>query len=131
MSEREGPRDAVPSAAWIMDGFAHDTGVSSSLPPRRYLWTDAFAVCNCLSLHTRTAEPRWLDLAIRLVDRVHHTLGRHRPDDTRTGWLSGLSDHEGELRPTAGGLRIGKPLPERRAGEPADPQLEWEQDGQY
>jgi hypothetical protein len=38
---------------------------------------------------------------------------------------------EGAEPPTAGGLRIGKPLPERAPGEPADPRLEWDRDGQY
>jgi hypothetical protein len=35
------------------------------------------------------------------------------------------------LHPTRGGLRIGKSLPERRADEPFDPQMEWDRDGQY
>ena len=58
-------------------------------------------------------------------------LGRHRPDDSRRGWISGLADEEGERHPTRGGLRIGKELPERRADQPFDPRLEWERDGQY
>jgi len=58
---------------------------------------------------------------------VHHTLGRYRPDDVRSGWLPGAS----EEHPTAGGLRIGKPLPERRLDEPFDDRLEWDRDGQY
>ena len=58
-------------------------------------------------------------------------LGRHRADDSRAGWISGLGEHEGEAHPTRGGLRIGKPLPERRPEEPFDEQLEWERDGQY
>ena len=90
----------------------------------RYLWTDAFAVCNYLALGE-------VDLAVRLVHQVHHTLGKHRLDDRRTGWLSGLADGFGDSRPTAGGLRIGKELPERRPGAPVDEQLEWERDGQY
>ena len=49
---------------------------------------------------------------------MHHVLGRHRDDDPRRGWISGLSEAEGEAHPTAGGLRIGKPLPERAPGEP-------------
>jgi hypothetical protein len=36
-----------------------------------------------------------------------------------------------ETHPTRGGLRIGKQLPERRPGEPYDPQVEWDRDGQY
>jgi hypothetical protein len=114
-----------------MDEFAVSTGVTGHSPPRRYLWTDAFAVCNFLGLWRRTGQDRYLDLAIELVRQVHHVLGRHRPDDSRTGWISGLSEAEGEQHPTRGGLRIGKPLNERRPGEPADPRLEWEQDGQY
>jgi hypothetical protein len=62
---------------------------------------------------------------------VHETLGKHRLDDPRHGWISGLSEAEGEEHPTRGGLRIGKPLPERLRDEPQDPELEWEQDGQY
>jgi len=59
--------------------------------------------------------------------RVHHTLGRHRPDDVREGWLPGAS----EDHPTRGGLRIGKPLPERAPGEPLGSRREWDRDGQY
>ena len=72
-----------------------------------------------------------VDLALRLVNQVHETLGRHRPDDPRRGWISGLDEEEGRERPTAGGLRIGKPNPERPAREPYHPDLEWDRDGQY
>jgi hypothetical protein len=58
-------------------------------------------------------------------------LGRHREDDSRSGWISGLSEAEGEAHPTRGGLRIGKRLPERSDNEPFDERLEWERDGQY
>lgn len=114
----------VELAVDLMDGFAGRTGLTSSRPQRRYLWTDAFAVCNFLALDR-------LDLALALVDRVHHVLGRHRDDDERRGWISGLSDARGETHPTAGGLRIGKLLPERDADEPISERLEWERDGQY
>ena len=57
---------------------------------RRYLWTDAFAVCNFLGLARATGDERYTELALRLVDQVHHVLGRHRADDARTGWISGL-----------------------------------------
>ena len=99
--------------------------------PRRYLWTDAFAVCNFLALDRATGERRYLEQALALVAQVHRTLGRHRPDDARRGWLSGLPDAEGEAHPTRAGLRIGKPLPERGPGEPIDDELEWDRDGQY
>jgi hypothetical protein len=114
----------------IMVDFTGATGFEPvNAHPKRYLWTDAFAVCNLLELFRRTHEGRWKERALRLVDQVHHTLGRHRDDDPRKGWISGLP--EGELHPTKGGLRIGKPLPERKPGEPYNDQLEWDQDGQY
>jgi len=118
--------------AAIMREFASGTGLEPvSASPRRYLWTDAFAVCNYLELFRRTGDSAWRDLAVRLVGQVHHTLGRHREDDPREGWISGLPEGEGELHPTRGGLRIGKPLNERKPGEPYDDRLEWDQDGQY
>jgi hypothetical protein len=115
----------------IMSKFAYLTGISSEKTPRRYLWTDAFAVCNFLELHLRTGEEMYKQLALRLVDQVHHVLGQHREDDPRTGWISGLSGQEGEKQPTKGGLRIGKELNERKLGEPLDRRLEWIRDGQY
>jgi len=115
----------------IMTEFAHQTGLTSENAPRRYLWTDAFAVCNFLELHRLTGYEKLKGLALRLVDKVHHVLGRHREDDPRIGWISGLNEHEGEKHPTRGGLRIGKALYERMPSEPLDELLEWERDGQY
>jgi hypothetical protein len=123
--------DRVSAAADIMASFAKRTGVTSSAAPRRYLWTDAFAICNHLSLERHTQSPQWREHARALIQQVHHVLGRHRSDDPRTGWISGLSESEGERHPTAGGLRIGKPLPERSPGDLFDERLEWERDGQY
>lgn len=117
-------------AARLMAAFAERTGLSSHRPPRRYLWTDAFAVCNFLAL-ARGGDAAAAGLADRLVEQVHRVLGRHRSDDARHGWISGLSEPEGAQRPTAGGLRIGKPLPERGPLQPYDAALEWERDGQY
>lgn len=97
----------------------------------RYLWTDAFAVCNDVALSRALGDARWLDRALELVERVHVSLGRHREDDARKGWLSGLDDVAGAEHPTRGGLRIGKKLPERAPHEPIDPRLEWDRDGQY
>jgi hypothetical protein len=123
---------ALDKVREIMLEFAALTGLSGSgNPPRRYLWTDAFAVCNYLELHRQTREEEFRNLALRLVAQVHQTLGRHRPDDSRTGWISGLKEEEGSRHPTLGGLRIGKPLPERRIGEAYDEEQEWERDGQY
>jgi hypothetical protein len=70
----------------LMHRFAERTGVGRRRSARRYLWTDAFAVCNLIGFGRAT--------------------GHHRHDDARSGWLSGLSDNEGVLHPTAGGLRV-------------------------
>ncbi len=123
--------EAIAGATSLMTGFAERTGLSSDRPQQRYLWTDAFAVCNFLGLGRLTGEGRYTDLALQLVDQVHQVLGHFRADDRRTGWISGLGEHEGRSHPTRGGLRIGKKLPERRPGEPFDEELEWDRDGQY
>lgn len=126
----EGERIGIVRA--LMERFAAATGLSDSgAPPRRYLWTDAFAVCTFLELERRTRDHHWRELALELADQVHRVLGRHRDDDERSGWISGLSEAEGRKHPTAGGLRIGKALPERGPHEPVDERLEWERDGQY
>jgi hypothetical protein len=125
------PPAAVDEASLLMSAFAARTGLASEVVPTRYLWTDAFAVCNFLALAGKTDRDRFLAHAARLVEQVHHVLGRHRPDDARHGWISGLPEDAGEAHPTAGGLRIGKPLPERDTRQPTDPALEWERDGQY
>jgi len=122
---------AIDRCRAIMEWFARSTGLEGDAAPRRYLWTDAFAVCNYLGLGEATGNARYLELAQRLVDQVHHVLGHHRPDDPRTGWISGLPEDEGARRPTAGGLRIGKPEPERSPGEAREPRREWDRDGQY
>ena len=115
-----------------MADFADRTGLTTdNHVPKRYLWTDAFAVCNFLELFQQTGEERYKEEAFALVDQVHAVLGRHRDDDPRTGWISGLDEEEGKLHPTAGGLRIGKKINERKSGEPSDERLEWDQDGQY
>ncbi len=108
----------------LLNRFAAATGLEGDAQPRRYLWTDAFAVCTWVGLGE-------VERAMALVDAVHWTLGRHRDDDPREGWLSGLSEEEGARRPTAGGLRIGKPLPERGPDQPHRSRLEWDRDGQY
>lgn len=121
----------VQQASASMLAFAARTGLTGSAPPKRYLWTDAFAVCNFLALGRATGEQRYVALALDLVEQVHQVLGKHRPDSGRSGWLSGLNEQEGARHPTRSGLRIGKKLPERRADEPFDSRLEWERDGQY
>ena len=125
------PDARIEEAAALMNAFAERTGLVAERPPRRYLWTDAFAVCNYLGLARTTGNQDYTERALRLIEQVHRTLGQHRDDDRRTGWISGLAGDDGERHPTRGGLRIGKQLPERGPHEPYDNRLEWDRDGQY
>lgn len=126
------PNPGIPTAAKLMSEFAETTGLSpASDMQRRYLWTDAFAVCNFLGLYQETNDETFRSLSLLLVDQVHRILGRHRDDDRRKGWISGLDEREGALHPTIGGLRIGKEMNERGPDDPIDDRLEWGRDGQY
>ena len=123
---------SLSMAIEIMTEFADLTGLTQEgKVPRRYLWTDAFAVCNFLDLYRQTGDDQYKDLALLLVDNTHNILGRHREDDSRTGWISGLDEREGEMHPTKGGLRIGKKMNERGLSDHFDESLEWDRDGQY
>lgn len=123
---------AISMVKEIMTTFARGTGLSpDGEHPRRYLWTDAFAVCNYLEIYRQTGDKKYRKLALLLVDQVHNVLGRHGEDDPRDGWISGLGEKEGERHPTRGGLRIGKKLNERGPSDPFDERLEWDRDGQY
>jgi len=123
---------ASAQAARLMTEFARRTGLCPPARDReRYLWTDAFAVCNFLELFRRTHDGNYRRYATQLIDEVHRVLGRYRDDDMHRGWISGLDEETGRRHPTAGGLRIGKPLKERDANEPFDERLEWDRDGQY
>lgn len=118
--------ERATEARRLMQAYAEDTGlIGEGAQPTRYLWTDAFAVCNFLSLGAAR-------LALRLVEQVHHTLGRRDPrHGAGDDWLSGVDDEPAADHPTWGGLRIGKNLAERAEGEPYDERLEWDRDGQY
>jgi hypothetical protein len=117
----------IQQAAELMAGFLRRT----SRTGQRYLWTDAFAVCNLLGLARLTGQPQHLQSALRLIGDVHGTLGRHRPGRGDSPWLGERDDAAAADHPTAAGLRIGKPLDQRRPGEPPDPEREWDRDGQY
>lgn len=121
----------IEQAEKLMEEFSSRTGLTSNRDTIRYLWTDSFAVCNFLGLARKTGKKEHQKRAIELIEQIHKTLGRHRKDDHRTGWLSGLDETRGLEHPTKGGLRIGKKLPERGIGEHYDDFLEWERDGQY
>lgn len=50
----------------LMTEFASLTGLSTpGKPPRRYLWTNAFAVCNFLQLYCQTQQEQYKNLAHR------------------------------------------------------------------
>lgn len=123
----------IQQARTLTDDFLDRTGISNSSgnPRRRYLWTDAFAVQNCFALANILNSAGYRKKALRLIERVHVTLGQHRPDDSRAGWISGLPDNEGKIHPTAGGLRIGKDNPEQNNSSPYNRRQEWDRDGQY
>ena len=72
--------DTPPAiAARLMSEFAQRTGLSPAAQnPRRYLWTDAFAVCNFLELFQRTGDQQYRRCATELIDQVHRVLGRYR-----------------------------------------------------
>src|SRR5437660_194506 len=97
----------------LMARFAQRTGLEPPGTPRRYLWTDAFAVTTFLGLGRSTGERRYGELALHLVEQVHEALAPPPCDP---------------IHPTARGLRIGKGLPERRPEEPFNERLEWERD---
>ncbi|MDD3984572.1 MAG: hypothetical protein PHY59_01470 [Methanobacterium sp.] len=114
----------------LMEQFAKNTGLEpQKTNPKRYLWTDAFAVCNYLTLYNNTNNNNYLTHALKLINQVHHTLGKQR--NNKNKWISGLDQETGEKHPTKGGLRIGKEIDERKHNETIHPQQEWDRDGQY
>jgi hypothetical protein len=122
----------ITVAKEFMKEFASNTGLNPEASnPIRYLWTDAFAVCNYLELYKRTNKIEYLNLALQLIEQVHHILGKNRGENKKKTWISGLDEKSGDIHPTIGGLRIGKEMNERMPGEPYNEILEWEMDGQY
>jgi hypothetical protein len=70
----------------FMTEFANSTGVSpESSYSKRYLWTDAFAVCNFLELYNRTNEKIYLNLALTLIYQVNHVLRQYSPKNEKMG----------------------------------------------
>ena len=90
---------------------------------RRYLWTDAFASAATLSSSARRMKEPSGSGPI-LVNRCI-TLGRHRDDDQRRGWISGLGE---EGRPSR---RWAAHRKEQTRAEALRERLEWDRDGQY
>jgi hypothetical protein len=126
-------KEDLEIAIQLLEGFASRTGLigSEGNIERRYLWTDAFAVQAFFGLAHACEDEIYRNRALKLIELVHEKLGHYHPNDNRNGWISGLSEEDGKKHPTAGGLRIGKKLPERQADEAFHERLEWERDGQY
>ena len=51
----------IKEAITLMNHYAERTGLTGQQPARRYLWTDAFAVCNYLGLARITGEQAYQD----------------------------------------------------------------------
>jgi len=67
----------------------------------RYLWTDAFGVCNYISMYYESGNKQYLDQADTLIQNVHDVLGKDRAGQKRLG-------NSTDAEPLKGGLRIGK-----------------------
>ncbi len=125
-------RAGAMMARTLMRGFAAQTGLGDNRrQPVRYLWTDAFGVCNFLALYQHSGDAMYRRQALLLIQQVHEVLGQYASEDPRSGYISGLQGAMARQHPTAGGLRIGKPELERGPGERLDNVREWDRDGQY
>lgn len=123
----------LKQAQELIEDFSQRTGLTDAGgdPADRYLWTDAFAVQSLFGLSRILQNETYKERAFILIDLVHRYLGRHHPQDSRQGWISGLREEEGEKHPTKAGLRIGKEMPEREEGRQHHEREEWSRDGQY
>ena len=73
---------AIDTVKKIMTEFADSTGLSGvQTSPRRYLWTDAFAVCSFIELYRQTKAEDWQRLALLLVE-MRDLHGRKNVDKT-------------------------------------------------
>lgn len=57
----------------------------------RYLWTDAFGVCNYITLFYETGDTSFLERADILITDVHDTLGKDRSGKYRLGMSMPIS----------------------------------------
>jgi hypothetical protein len=100
--------ERVGRAASFMMEFAERTGLGSDRPNRRYLWTDAFAVCNFLGLARATGERHYMDLALVLVDQVHHVLGVIGPTIPELGGSADSERRKARLIPLEEGCELAR-----------------------
>jgi hypothetical protein len=100
-------RNAMQSVYGPFESLTEEEILAWTPPPMaeghrgRYLWTDAFAVINFITLSKECSDTKYLGLAKRLIHTVHETLGRTRDGTAR---LPGATGED----PLKGGLRIGK-----------------------
>ena len=115
----------------IMQDYARLTGLApANAHPRRYLWTDAFAVCNYLELFAGPMmKPIGIWLYASSIRCIIPSAGTAKTIPDAAGSAALMSRRVSGIRP--GGLRIGKQLNERRPDEPPNERLEWDRDGQY
>jgi len=69
--------ERVDRAIALMRAYAERTGVTGSSTGRRYLWTDAFAVCNFLGLGAATDDAALSTLALEDAHREQATWRAH------------------------------------------------------
>jgi len=152
------PRSPPPSPPPPPSLSVAEPTVAQREPPRRYLWTDAFAVCNCIGLAAAAEAASgsaggaagsaqstgaagsvgsseaefWRRMSLVTIEHVHAVLARHRADDPqrRSGWLAAAAGAADRAHPTRAGLRIGKKLPDLPGGEASTAADEWHRDGQ-
>jgi hypothetical protein len=115
----------------LLEAFARRTGLVDGRESRRYLWTDAIALCTYLTLYRRRRDSVLLRRARTLLSHVHGVLGHHAVGPRRGHPLGGVDEASWQQHPTLHGLRIGKPMAQRDVHEPFDERLEWQRDGQY
>ena len=112
----------------LMDEFALGTGLEPIIEtPRRYLWTDAFAVCNFLELYARTANEAYMapclaPSSIRSMRFWENTAQMILEAGGSVDWTS----KRGECIPRRGGLRIGKKVERAKTEGAVSRRPEWD-----
>jgi hypothetical protein len=91
----------------LLEAFARRTGLVDGRESRRYLWTDAIALCTYLALYRRRRDSVLLRRARTLLSQVHGVLGHHAVGPRRGHPLGDVDEASWQQHPTLHGLRIG------------------------
>eukprot|EP00923_Selenidium_pygospionis_P013090 GHVN01022611.1.p1 GENE.GHVN01022611.1~~GHVN01022611.1.p1 ORF type:complete len:463 (+),score=79.89 GHVN01022611.1:151-1389(+) len=131
----DGNKKEFELSVQVMMIFAHTTGL---IPPDenkqrvRYLWTDAWAVINCVGLSRMArhygenkSSDKMLRLGASTIAKTQQVLGSHR----RAQFPNDSDNRSGPL--TNGGMRIGKAYSEDLKVDPHDDPFSYDRDGQY